>query len=217
VELAIERQQELPALIYESRPVSRPYQRGMWRRPAGAPGSGGDSVQGGAAGPPPEASRNLGTGAAAGGSAVAAALAQAGRLLGARGDGSPSHRTALLAGQGRSSDDMTQEMSRSPRHQRSPSRTAGAVPLAEGTERGDGTTAGVAVAGGVKPGSSRLNNLLDQPGPVAAGAAEGAEGHAARQQLGGPSGGDMSVGVNSSRSGGGNSRWVLAMFHVRTL
>lgn len=32
VELAIERQQELPALIYESRPTQRPYQRGMWRR-----------------------------------------------------------------------------------------------------------------------------------------------------------------------------------------
>ncbi len=36
VEMAIERQQELPALIYEARPVGRPYQRGHWGRRSAA-------------------------------------------------------------------------------------------------------------------------------------------------------------------------------------
>lgn len=38
VELAIEREQELPALIYEARPVGRPYQRGHWGRRNQEPG-----------------------------------------------------------------------------------------------------------------------------------------------------------------------------------
>ena len=32
VDLAVERQQELPALVYEARPVGRGYQRGHWNR-----------------------------------------------------------------------------------------------------------------------------------------------------------------------------------------
>ncbi|KAF8056836.1 Psn [Scenedesmus sp. PABB004] len=39
VELAIERQQDLPALIYESRPTTRPYRRGMWQRRGGGGGT----------------------------------------------------------------------------------------------------------------------------------------------------------------------------------
>lgn len=108
VELAIERQQELPALIYESRPVGRPYQRGMWRRQQG-PGNGGSS----------------------GGDPLAAAnAAAAAEPL----SGSPrAAHVALLAGQGMSSDDVAQELAFSGSTGAVRART-GAVPLAEGRE-----------------------------------------------------------------------------------
>ncbi|KAF6255797.1 Presenilin-domain-containing protein [Scenedesmus sp. NREL 46B-D3] len=94
VELAIEREQELPALIYESRPTNRPYQRGMWRR---QPGQDGTSA----------AHRGDGVGPA-----PVVVLAEAGGLGVLAGDasGSPSvaARVALLGEQRRSWDEASQ-------------------------------------------------------------------------------------------------------------
>lgn len=144
VELAIERQQELPALVYEARPTSGPYQRGMWRqrqRQQGsrANGTHPDSIASTAAA---EGSGGLGLGAAAVAPLVAAVAATGPDAE--DGDGSPSHRVALLAGQARSSDELLQELARTPPGSARGSRRGSSAcidrgsraggPLGEGTE-----------------------------------------------------------------------------------
>ncbi|KAI8475571.1 MAG: Presenilin-domain-containing protein [Monoraphidium minutum] len=91
VELAIERDQELPALVYEARPSGgRPYHRG-WRRDGAGEGEGGGGGPDGGPG---------GGGVAAGGGGGSE------RGEAAEPGGSPSHRVALLApGRPRSDDD----------------------------------------------------------------------------------------------------------------
>jgi presenilin 1 len=109
VELAIERQQELPALIYESRPTNRPYQRGMWRRQQAGQDSGNNannssSSDGGGLG-----------GNGAGLAPVVAAVAGGAGVQVISGDvlGSPSvsARVALLGEQQRSWDDDSPQVS----------------------------------------------------------------------------------------------------------
>lgn len=93
VELAVERQVDLPALVYESRPSGgRAYARGAWMRRGGGRGGGGEQEQEGAQGDeeqPPQQQQQP---------------EQAGRRprwwrppAAAGGDGSPSARVALLA------------------------------------------------------------------------------------------------------------------------
>lgn len=123
VELAIERQQELPALIYEARPTSGPYQRGMWRN------SQQQQQQQQESGAPAPLARGEAQAAAAAGGGVGAGLASgivaplaavlgsvAGGLReGRRGSsegGSPSHWVPLLDN---TSNELLQEMSLTPR------------------------------------------------------------------------------------------------------
>lgn len=169
VELAIERQQELPALVYEARPTSGPYQRGMWRNRQqpqnGRAAAAGDAT---AAAAGSSAGMGLATAAVA---PLAAVVGSVGARDGTRGDGdsSPSHRVALLAGQARSSDDMLQEMALTPRgssagggvvaaRQQGTDRRGGR-PLGEGQE--DGSSGAQPAAAAAAAG--RLSSVSPEP------------------------------------------------------
>jgi hypothetical protein len=107
VELAIERQQELPALIYESRPTNRPYQRGMWRRqPARNSSAAADGSSGGPGGTGVVTNNVTNSGAGL----AHVAVAGGGGVLAGDVSGSPSvsARVALLGEQQRSWDEAAQ-------------------------------------------------------------------------------------------------------------
>eukprot|EP00878_Enallax_costatus_P032599 GHUV01035841.1.p1 GENE.GHUV01035841.1~~GHUV01035841.1.p1 ORF type:complete len:476 (+),score=147.97 GHUV01035841.1:204-1631(+) len=182
VELAIERQQELPALIYESRPVGRPYQRGMWRRGQEQQQP---SSSGGAAAP-------VGSAAAA----AATALVGLGGVNASDGSHSPvASHVALLAGQTRSADASLQELavsSGTSGNSLANRRSRTAVPLAEGVEDSDTC--------------AMQQGLLEQQQQQSTLVATAAAGRGVAAV------GDQGIGSSSSVSGvSGPSRWVRVL------
>jgi len=162
VELAIERQQELPALVYEARPTSGPYQRGMWRQRQQQQGSR-THPDSGASTAAAEGSGGLGLGAAAVAPLVAAVTATGSDVE--DGDGSPSHRLALLAGQARSSDELLQELARTPPGSARGSRHG----TSAGVDRG--SRAGGPLGEGAEPGASSSDAASTSHGAVGLSAA----------------------------------------------
>jgi presenilin 1 len=127
VDLAIERQQDLPALVYEARPTRGPYRRGMWAR--GGEGQGQGQGQG-RGGPVAE-----GTAGGAGADAGVARLAQP------------------VVVEMQRLEEQRQEQRRQLHSERlrrlqQAAAAAGAAPLAEATEPGGRDAGGAAAAGG---------------------------------------------------------------------